>query len=176
MSKFLDMIVKRYSTQKQYRANLKSIKEFKQMMGQHSGGMEYSNVEGDTRYNEPKQSHKAPLSLIDETIENTDIYKRAKEHILNAQRGQVGYGLDKYPEPLNANTWSILESFDHTIDEAVDKLHYLVMARIQMETLMLELEELREFKKAHDGFYYADGKVYDISNAGTVKEATKHWD
>ncbi len=45
----------------------------------------------------------------------------------------MAYGLEKYPEPLNADTWSIIETIDHIIDETIDKLHYLVMLRIKFE-------------------------------------------
>lgn len=87
----------------------------------------------DERYNEPKGKPKATKEEIDAVIENTEIYKQAKEYILNAaQPEQVGYGIDKYPEPLNADTWTIIETIDHIISESVDKLHYLVMLRIKL--------------------------------------------
>lgn len=87
----------------------------------------------DSRYKTPKSDPKADEQLIKKTIEANEIYSRAKEHILNAQRKQVGYGLDKYPEPLNADTWSAIETIDHIIEESVDKLHYLCMLRIKLE-------------------------------------------
>lgn len=107
---------------------------------------------GDPRYNEPKQAPKASEELVEETIEATEIYKRAKELILKAQRGQVAYGLDKYPEPLNADTWSMLETIDHIIDESIDKLHYLVMLRIKLEKESeKETNIFKDLWKKHDG-------------------------
>lgn len=94
--------------------------------------MEYK----DERYREPKGNHKADDLEIDKAMESTRIYKEAKEHILKAQRNQVGYGIDKYPEPLNADTWSIVETIDHIISEGVDELHYLAMLRIKMLDLL----------------------------------------
>ena len=93
--------------------------------------------EGDARYNVPKQEPKVSEEDITRTIETTSIYSKAKEVILNAQRRQVAYGLEKYPEPLNANTWSTVETIDHIIDESIDKLHYLVMLR---ERLLMDAE------------------------------------
>lgn len=88
--------------------------------------------EGDSRYREPKKAPKVMGSLVEETIENTAIYKEAKELILNAQRKQVAYGIEKYPEPLNPNSWDTVETIDHIIDESIDQLHYLVMLRMKL--------------------------------------------
>lgn len=97
---------------------------------------------GDTRYNIPKTTPKASEEQITDTINNTQIYKEAKDIIVNAQRKQVAYGIDKYPEPLNPNSWSTVETIDHIIDESIDKLHYLVMLRIK---LLREIEgQIRE--------------------------------
>lgn len=90
-------------------------------------------VKKDTRYNVPKEEPKASQESINQTIMETEIYRKAKLAILQAQKKQVAYGIDKYPEPLNSNTWSTLETIDHIIDESIDKLHYLVMLRIKME-------------------------------------------
>lgn len=90
-------------------------------------------VGGDPRYLKPKTSHGVPIDIIEETIESTEIYKQAKQEILEHQQGQVGYGISKYPEPLNADTWTVIETIDHIIDESIDKLHYLVMLRIKLK-------------------------------------------
>lgn len=89
--------------------------------------------ESDDRYLVPKELPKVSDDIIDDVINSTEIYKRAKTEILNAQRKQVGYGIDKYPEPLNADTWTTIETIDHIIDESIDKLHYLIMLRIKFE-------------------------------------------
>lgn len=115
---------------------------------------DFRNSVKDMRYNEPKGKPQVARDVIDQTIEETEIYKRAKELILNAptpvgytdeqwqeakaqtfdaQREQVGYGLDKYPEPLNADTWTIIETLDHSISEKIDDLHYSVMLRMKLE-------------------------------------------
>ena len=117
----------------QIEAHLKADAEYSWVYKDRIGEFLREEEEKDIRYNVPKGKHTASEKQIDEAIESTEIYQRAKEHILNAQRGQIGYGIDKYPETLNANTWSMIESIDHIIDESVDKLHYLVMLRIQLE-------------------------------------------
>ena len=68
----------------------------------------------------------------------------------------MAYGLDKYPEPLNADTWSTIETIDHIIDESIDKLHYLVMLRIKLERKLEE--EFDEVKKSLEQI--ESGKVY----------------
>jgi hypothetical protein len=61
----------------------------------------------------------------------------SRDIILHVQAKQVAYGLDKYPEPLNPNTWNINETVDHILDESMDKLHYLVMLRIKLEQALV---------------------------------------
>jgi hypothetical protein len=99
----------------------------------HKARVEDAKGKVDMRYNTPKAEPKASEELVNKTISETEIYRRAKLAILQAQQRQVGYGIDKYPEPLNANTWSTIETIDHIIEESIDKLHYLVMLRIKLE-------------------------------------------
>lgn len=87
----------------------------------------------DHRYKVPKEEPKASDEDVKATIERNEIYQRTQRAILSAQHKQVAYGLDKYPEPLNADTWSHIETIDHIIDESIDKLHYLMMLRIKLE-------------------------------------------
>lgn len=87
----------------------------------------------DERYNEPKSPPTIPEDVITKVINETEIYRRAKTAINTAQRTQVAYGIQKYPNPLNADTWSTVETIDHIISESIDKLHYLVMLRIKLE-------------------------------------------
>jgi hypothetical protein len=91
---------------------------------------------GDMRYNKPKEAPKASKELVEDTINNTEIYREAKQRILKAQHKQVAYGLDKYPTPLSADVWDIYETIDHVVDEAVDQLHYLVMLQIHLKRLL----------------------------------------
>lgn len=110
----------------------------------------------DTRYNKPKEKVKATVEEIDATIESNEIYRELRDMLLDAQRQQVGYGIDKYPEPLNADTWTLLETLDHSIAESVDKLHYDIMLRnklrkIAEEELIRATEEFkREVEKTFD--------------------------
>lgn len=69
------------------------------------------------------------------TIEENEVYDKAKRAIFEAQIKQVAYGLEKYPEPLNHENWSAVEAIDHIIEESVDKLHYLVMLKIKLEEM-----------------------------------------
>lgn len=89
--------------------------------------------EADTRYNVPRLPPNAGAMDIEHAISDNEIYSKTREAILNAQRRQVAYGLDKYPEPLNADTWTIIETIDHIISETADKLHYLTMLKIKLQ-------------------------------------------
>jgi hypothetical protein len=116
----------------------------------------------DTRYNTPKAAPKASEDIVEKTILETEIYRQARVAILlsknfgresihkmlKAQRKQVAYGIDKYPEPLNANTWSIDETVEHIMDESIDKLHYLIMLRIKLEQLLASMrnDDIIEFR------------------------------
>lgn len=84
---------------------------------------------GDTRYKTPKCEPKTTLEKAEEVIEQNVIYSQARDEILMAQKRQVAYGLDKYPEALNPDSWDAVENINHIIEESVDQLHYLVMLR-----------------------------------------------
>lgn len=94
---------------------------------------ERSLHEADTRYNLPRLPPNASEADVEDVIDRTPIYDLTREAILGAQRRQVAYGLDKYPEPLNADTWTIIETIDHIISETADKLHYLTMLKIKLQ-------------------------------------------
>lgn len=115
----------------------------------------------DTRYNEPKTPPKANREQAKKAIDENKIYSsvrdafydaqkkyaeyygaeypegEVKEEFDKAQETQVAYGLDKYPETLNADTWTVIETIDHIIGETVDKLHYLNM----LKTKLIKIEE-----------------------------------
>lgn len=112
-------------------------------------------LKGDTRYNVPKQEPTVPEEVITHTIETNDIYSKAKEIILNAQRRQVAYGIQKYPEPLNANSWSAVEAIDHILEESIDQIHYLVMLREKIlnepQTPYLDMRKMMEKARNRKG-------------------------
>lgn len=123
---------------------------------------------GDSRYNVPKEAPKASEADIDKAIMENEIYRRTKMLIMKAQRGQIGYGLDKYPETLNPNSWTILETFDHIIEESVDKLHYLVMLRIQLEQQLIN-DQVEEKHDTSDALRYAIERLTrDSISKGTM--------
>lgn len=87
----------------------------------------------DTRYNLPKLAPTASADDVENAILHNPIYSAVRDSMFGAQNRQVAYGLDKYPEPLNASTWTIMETIDHIISETVDKLHYLTMLKIKLQ-------------------------------------------
>lgn len=91
---------------------------------------------GDIRYNVPKEKPKFSTEEIDRVIADNEIYRRTRSEIeRNAQREQVGYGMGKYPEPLNADTWTIIETLGHIKGEIMDALHYITMLEIKFEKM-----------------------------------------
>lgn len=140
---------------------LEDIREQIVQEHQRAMGVDFSKYP-DTRYNVPKGNHKASDEAINKAIKDNEIYKEAKEWILGAQMGQVGYGLDKYPETLQESSWTILETLDHIIQESVDKLHYEVMLRIKIAR-MLDESMPKERTKEHEEC---------IKNAEDIKEMT----
>lgn len=137
----------------------------------------------DNRYNKPKEEPKASEQLVEDTIISTEIYRRAKlaivteyvsspkvrEIIFNAQRKQVAYGIDKYPEPLNPNTWSIPETMEHIFDESIDRLHYLIMLLIKVEQALV------------NGLYASEDEIKTVMKEmatinGMIRNAIKELD
>lgn len=86
----------------------------------------------DTRYVSPKEEPRASSDRVDEAIASNEIYSMIAQEMELAQRRQIAYGLDKYVETLNPNSWSVVETIDHIISETVDKLHYLAMLKIKL--------------------------------------------
>lgn len=150
MVNFIKNIKEGYLRRKEYREAISALKAFELEYLKENPDVEkrYSvathfldeankvmshGTEVDTRYNTPKGKPKVSTNVINQTIDNNEIYSRAKEMILKAQQEQVGYGLEKYPEPLNKDTWSVIETIDHSISEKVDDLHYTMMLKIKLE-------------------------------------------
>lgn len=75
---------------------------------------------------------KPSIEDIDKAIQSNDIYREVRDAMLDNQRSQVGYGMQKYPELLNPLSWDMVESLDHKIQEQVDELHYTVMHKHQL--------------------------------------------
>lgn len=86
----------------------------------------------DTRYVVPKEEPKTAMEDVTKEIMQNPIYSKVLNEMLAAQRKQVAYGMDKYVETLNPNSWSVVETIDHIISETVDKLHYLAMLKIKL--------------------------------------------
>lgn len=89
-------------------------------------------MDGDARYKEPKKDPIANNAAIDKAIQENPIYKELSDLLHGAQRKQVAYGLDKYIETLNVNSWKTVETLDHIIGEGVDWLHYHIMLKMQV--------------------------------------------
>jgi hypothetical protein len=109
----------------------KAFKKFVEADGKAS-----ADEEADPRYNVPKKKPKFTQEEIDAVIGDNEIYSELKQLLNDAQREQVGYGMGKYPESLNDETWSVIETLDHIIGEDIDRLHYLIMLKIKLKKLI----------------------------------------
>lgn len=118
----------------------------------------------DHRYLVPKGPHGISVEEIDRVISETPIYREAREALKDAQRNQVGYGISKYPEPLTADSWTIIESLEHDISETADGLHYKIMLKDQLKKIV---EELEIFKRG-----MGVGKTMVIDSVKNVRYAT----
>lgn len=95
----------------------------------------------DERYLTPKQEPKASEKDIINEVATNPIYSSVLDVMVKAQRRQVAYGLDKYVESLNVDSWSTLETLDHIISETVDQLHYLSMLKLKIINNLQQEEE-----------------------------------
>lgn len=87
---------------------------------------------------------KAPPTITDEMVDSVikenEIYSEAMRHY----KSQIAYGIQKYPESLNAGTWSIVETLEHEIGELVDTLNYKVMLKKKLQLAEEKGYDLRE--------------------------------
>lgn len=108
-------------------------------------GKEYCTVhelknKPDMRYNVPKNPHNISDEEIDKAIEENPIYRKVWERKAKTYRDQVGYGLVKYPETFNPDSWTKEELVQHFLQEINDAQNYLE----GLETKFLQLLELME--------------------------------
>ena len=89
----------------------------------------------DKRYNTPKLMEPlATAEAVTKAIEENPYYREVNallkdDESKEAQRKQVAYGLGKYPETLNGDSWSPLEALEHLQSELVDALHYISLLK-----------------------------------------------
>lgn len=94
------------------------------------------NIEADKKkgyeFGKLKQPPKVSQEQILKVIEENPIYSEAMAQYFK----QIGYGIEKYPEPLNIATWDVIETLDHEISEIVDQLNYKIMFKLKMIELL----------------------------------------
>ena len=112
----------------------------------------------DKRYNTPKMVPKIPDDVVEQAIRDNDIYSEVRDLMLNAQRKQVAYGLEKYPETLNQDSWTSIETIEHIIEETVDQLHYLVMLKNKMTRNATIRQLLQGEREPEDDFEFIVNK------------------
>jgi hypothetical protein len=76
------------------------------------------------------------------------LYADARRYFEDKQRGQIAKGAEKYPEPLNAASWSIAQLVDHAMEEAVDQVHYLTALKNSADGIAERLEDAERMRRA----------------------------
>lgn len=56
---------------------------------------------------------------------NAEIYRSARKAWVEIHQKQVRKGFEKYPEPLNPDSWTEEELIIHAMEENIDQFHYL---------------------------------------------------
>lgn len=84
------------------------------------------------------------------------LYKAANFAWQRTQIQQIVKGAEKYPEPLNPDSWTAKQLVEHALQENVDQVHYLVSLGEKVE----ELEKLAD-KYKEDAIYWK--KKYEHS-------------
>lgn len=87
--------------------------------------------------------------IVDELIEKANeikkyhsnpLYVDARRMYEDTQKRQINKGLEKYPEPLNADSWSIDDLVQHAFDELVDQSHYIIALKFKSDRMKKELK------------------------------------
>lgn len=68
------------------------------------------------------------------------LYTEARNYWLKTQAAQINKGAVKYQEPLNPASWTFEQLLDHTMQENVDQVHYIMALRTKADGLARELE------------------------------------
>lgn len=72
------------------------------------------------------------------------LYKRAEELDNEAKKQQLIKGAEKYPEPLEPDSWTALQGAQHAFQEITDIKHYVTLQLIKNERLEAENKLLKE--------------------------------
>ena len=98
----------------------------------------------DKRYNTPKlvqplATDTAALMAVKENPYYREVNNLLKDdESKETQMTQIKYGLDKYPETLNGDNWSVIEALEHIQSELVDGLHYISLLKAKIKEMEKE--------------------------------------
>lgn len=87
---------------------------------------------------------------IEERIEqqrNHYLYKRSEELDAVAKEQQIVKGAEKYPEPLEPDSWTALQGAEHAFQELHDLKQYVTLQLIKNERLEARVKELEDENK-----------------------------
>lgn len=61
------------------------------------------------------------------------LYREAVEMFTATHRAQIDKGAEKYPEPLNPDSWTMHQLIDHSMQEVADQVNYLTALKIKLD-------------------------------------------
>lgn len=104
---------------------------------------------------------KGPKFLEDLKLqEKNRLYKDANFLFQRTQYKQMFKATEKYPEPLNPDSWTADELVDHAFQELVDQSHYLTALLLKVRQLESEVKENKKMAIYwRDKFYNLQGEV-----------------
>lgn len=75
-------------------------------------------------------------------------YRKARERFHRVQEEQIMKGAEKYPEPLNHESWSFEDLQNHAMQELVDQVHYVEAMGEKYKHIENRLKQTEHFLSA----------------------------
>ena len=85
---------------------------------------------------------------------NHYLYKRANELHQETKLEQLSKAAEKYPEPLEPDSWTALQCGKHAFQELIDLEHYVTMQLIKNERLEAKVKMLNEILACSDAEHW----------------------
>jgi uncharacterized coiled-coil DUF342 family protein len=100
---------------------------------------------------------------------NNPLYKRATQEMQRTKSEQLVKAAEKYPEPLNPNSWTGAQLADHAFQEVFDLTSYITGMKIKFETMQDIIDDLdARYNETAD-----DARILDNKNKMIIRQAAK---
>lgn len=100
---------------------------------------------------------------------NNPLYKRATQEMQRTKSEQLVKAAEKYPEPLNPDSWTGAQLADHAFQEVFDLTSYVTGMKIKFETMQDIIDDLdARYNETAD-----DARILDNKNKMIIRQAAK---